>query len=280
MPEESSLGAPGLTAPGGRPAVSENSAAPDSAAPDSAAPDSAAPDSAAPDSGSLDSGSSDGGSPGSTLPASAPRRRRPLILGVAAVLVAALIAIVAVVLAGRPAAAKLKYTSLPAPCTMLTSGTVARFLPGVSSSPAGAAPGRASKVGACTWSSIAGGEDRTLILQVDMYDSAAGTSSARQAYAKEVPAGNCRCQWYTVTRQAVTGLGDQATVLFTTTSTKSNAGFWTAPAVNLLVRSGNADINVGYTVAGIGRAPAPPSDAALRATTVAMARDVLAALSS
>ena len=162
---------------------------------------------------------------------------------------------------------------------MLTSGTAARFLPGASSSPTGAASGRASKVGACTWSSIAGGEDRTLILQVEVYDSAAGTSSAQQAYAKEAPAGNCRCQGYTVTRQAVTGLGDQATMLFTTTGTQTRAGSWTAPAVNLRVRSGNADINVGYTVAGIGRAPAPPGDAELRASAVAMARDVLAALS-
>lgn len=249
MPEESSPGTPGLTVPGSRPAVSENIASPDSE------------------------------SPGSTFQASAPRRRRPLVLGAAAVLVAALIAVVAVVLAGQPASAKRKYTALPAPCTMLTSDTVARFLPGASSSPAGAAPGRASKVGACTWSSIAGGEDRTLILQVDVYDSATGTSSARQAYAREVPASNCRCQGYTVTRQAVTGLGDQATMLFTTTSAKRNAGSWTAPAVNLLVRSGNADINVGYTVAGIGRAAAPPGDAALHATTVAMARDVLTALS-
>jgi hypothetical protein len=46
-----------------------------------------------------------------------------------------------------------------------------------------------------------------------------------------------------------------------------------------LVRSGNADINVGFTDARIGRAPEPPGDASLRALTAAMARDVLAALS-
>jgi hypothetical protein len=57
------------------------------------------------------------------------------------------------------------------------------------------------------------------------------------------------------------------------------AGSWTVPAVTLLVRSGNADINVGFTDARIGRAPEPPGDASLRALTAAMARDVLAALS-
>jgi hypothetical protein len=241
MPEESSTGAPGLTAPGGtRP----------------------------------------GTSPGSTVQSIASRRRRPLLPGTAAVLAAALVTVVAMVvtLGGKPAAAKLKYTSLPAPCTLLTSGTVARFLPGATSSPA-SPPARASKVGACTWSSITGGEDRTLILQVDVYDSPAGTSAAQQAYAKEVPAGDCRCRGYTVTGQAVTGLGDQATVLFTTTGTQAGAGSWAVPAVTLLVRSGNADINVGFTVARIGRAPAPPVGASLRAITAAMAKDVLAALS-
>ncbi len=57
------------------------------------------------------------------------------------------------------------------------------------------------------------------------------------------------------------------------------AGFWTVPAVTLLVRSGNADINVGFTDARIGRAAEPPGDASLRALTAAMTRGVLAALS-
>jgi len=207
------------------------------------------------------------------------RSRRPLIIAAAAVLVAGLIAAGVGVLTGEPAAAKLAYTHLPTPCTLLAPGTVARYLPGASSSPAQASPGGASTVGACTWSSTAGGEDRTAILQVAMYGSLAGTSSAQRAYAKEVPAGNCRCRGYTVTRQAVAGLGDDATVLFTTAGTQAGTGSWATPAVNLLVRSGNADINVGYTVAGLGHSPAPPDRAELRAATSAMARDVLAALS-
>ena len=179
---------------------------------------------------------------------------------------------------GRPAAAKLEYTTLPAPCTMLAPGTVAKFLPGASASPAQAAPAGVSKAGACTWSSTAGNEDRTLILQVTIYGSATGTSLAQHAYARGMPSGNCRCRGYTVTRQAVAGLGDQATVLFTTAGPRGGGASWTAPTANMLVRSGNATVNVEYTVAGMGLSKAP-DEASLRAATAQLARDVLAALS-
>jgi hypothetical protein len=204
-------------------------------------------------------------------------RRKPLLIGVAALVVAA--AVVAVVLVtGKPAAQPLKYTSLPAPCSMLSAASVAKYLPGATSSVTNAPSSQASKVSACTWSSISGGEDRTLLLQVDVYGSSSGLTSAQHAYRKEVPAANCQCQGYKVVRQSVTGLGDQATALFTSPSA-ARTGTWNVPQVNLLVRSGNADINVGYIVAAIGKAPAPPSNAALLAATMAMARNVLSALS-
>ena len=63
---------------------------------------------------------------------------------------------------------------------MLTPGDGREISAGREQQPGGAVPGRASKVGACTWPSIAGGEYRTLILQVEVYDCAAGTCSAQR----------------------------------------------------------------------------------------------------
>jgi hypothetical protein len=212
---------------------------------------------------------------------SPPRRlgRKSLLIRAAAVVAAAaVIAAVMLVTTGKPAAAKLAYTRLPAPCSLLSSATVARYLPGASSSPANASPARLSQVGACTWSSVSGGEDRTLLLQAEVYGSASGLTAAEQAYTREDPAGNCQCHGYKVTRQTVSGLGDQAVALFTTTAAV-RTGSWSVPTVSLLVRSGNADISLGYDLAGIGPAGTPPTRAALLAATVAMARNMLASLS-
>lgn len=211
-----------------------------------------------------------------------PRRKTLIISGAALVAVAAVIA-AAIMITGSPfssaklAAEQLKYTSLPAPCAMLTSATTTRYLPGATSSQTNEPSGGATKAGACTWSSIYSGEDRTLLLQVNVYGASSGLTSARHAYDKEVPASGCQCQGYKVVKQPVSGVGDQATALFTT-SAAVKTGPWHVPAINLLVRSGNANINVGYIVAAIGTAPPPPSNAALLAATVTIAHDVLAAL--
>jgi hypothetical protein len=211
-----------------------------------------------------------------------PRRKTLIISGAALVAVAAVIAAV-IMVTGSPfssaklAAEQLKYTSLPAPCAMLTSATTTRYLPGATSSQTNEPSGGATRAGACTWSSISSGEDRTLLLQVNVYDSSSGLSSAQHAYDKEVPASGCQCQGYKVVKQSVSGVGDQATALFTT-SAAVKTGPWHVPAINLMVRSGNANINVGYIVAAIGTAPPPPSNAALLAATVTMAHNVLAAL--
>lgn len=246
MPEESTTGAPGLSAPeGGQPAE-------------------------APPAGNPATG---------TLPGPRPPRshRKPLIIGAVAVVAAAAVAAAVLVIA-KPGSQPLKYSTLPAPCGMLSAASVAKYLPGATSSVTKTPSGQASKVGACTWSSISGGEDRTLLLQVDVYGTSSGLASAEHAYSKEVPSANCQCQGYKVVRQSVTGLGDQATALFTS-PTAAKTGTWNVPQVNLLVRSGNADINVGYIVAAIGKAPPPPSNAALLAAIMAMARNVLSALS-
>jgi hypothetical protein len=89
-----------------------------------------------------------------------------------------------------------------------------------------------------------------------------------------IPA-SCRCRGYTIAAQAVTGVGDEATAVFT--SYDQGAA---PPDASLLVRSGNADIVVSYRISPVVSAPPPPAHAALLALVTVMARDVLAALAN
>jgi hypothetical protein len=121
---------------------------------------------------------------------------------------------------------------------------------------------------------IASREDRTVVVQVAVYGSSKGLATARNAYDTGVPA-DCRCKGYTMTTQAVTGVGDQATAVFTTYDQPAAQN---APVVSLLLRSGNAIISLGYTVFPIVSAARPPANASLLAADIAMARDVPARL--
>lgn len=209
-------------------------------------------------------------------------RRKALIVSIIAVVVAAVIALVVVVVTGSGAQPQ-KYTSLPAPCTMITAANLAKYLPDATSSPQSEPSSSTHQVGACTWSSITGREDRTLLAQVDVYSSATGITSAQHAYDTAVPPADCKCTGFKVATQSVAGLGDQAIALFTTISTGSAAAAglaWNVPAITLVVRSANADISLAYDIGPIGSAPPPPANAVRLAGTIAMARDVLAALAT
>ena len=233
------------------------------------------PGAAPPAAQTSDAASPDAPSPG---PASW-SRRKPLVIGFGAgILVAAVIAVVVLVIAGPGGGSQpLTYTTLPAACDTISAASLAKYLPEGSSNPQSRASSTADQEGACIWSSITGGQDRTLLVQLDVYGSAAGLAKAEQAYRRNVFAPSC-CKNLTVSRRSVSGLGDQAVALFITVKPDTSGATAPPPGVSLTVRSGNAYVNLVYTIFPIGSArPALTPDAEL-AGTIAMARNVLAAL--
>jgi hypothetical protein len=242
--------------------------APEPVAPASAGPASAGPAEARP------------GHKKAHAPSPAPSstsRRKPLIIGFGAgILVAALVAVVLV--AVRPGAQQLKYTSLPAPCDLVSAASLAKYMPDVTSSPQSTPSNSTDQQGACTWSSITGGQDRSLLVQVDVFGSSSGPSRAQQSYQREVSGPGC-CKGLKISTRPVTGLGDQAMALVITQSeVKGAPGL--PPGAALVVRSGNADINLTYSIFPIGSAKPALTIAAQQAGEIAMARDVLAALAN
>jgi len=196
----------------------------------------------------------------------------------AGILVAAVIAAVVLVVV-RPGDQRLKYTSMPAPCIMVTAASLAKYMPDATSSPQSMPSSSAHQEGGCSWSSISGGQDRNLLLRVDVFGSSSGLTSAQQAYQRLVSAPAC-CENLTVSTRPVTGLGDQAVALFITEKPAANGAAVPPPGVSLIVRSGNADINLGYDAFPIGSARASVTPATELAGAIAMASDALAALAN
>jgi len=144
--------------------------------------------------------------PASTVPRrrSAWRRRRVLIPAVAAV--AAAVA-AAVVLWPGPWAQE--YRALPPPCTLVTTATLAKYVPGATGKPL------SPPAGGCEWHGISGSlGQRDLLVSVAVFGSSSGVAQARQlfdldAHATAISAPHIT---FTVTRRPLPGLGDQAMV--------------------------------------------------------------------
>lgn len=210
------------------------------------------------------------------------RRTRPRVRIAAAVItVAAITSVVYVVVrSGPPGPA---YSSLPAPCAMVSPATVARYLPDPVRTPESVLTDSTYRAGSCKWASAAGGEDRTLVAQVFVYDSSSSVSAAQQAYNSTFSSFGCHCQGITVSTQSVTGLGDQAAAFIiavgpaATIATAPNAG---SPGLNLLVRSSNALIALDYdvTAPATGTSLASAAGTAQLTGMISMARDILTAL--
>jgi hypothetical protein len=264
MSEESNVATPQPEVPASaQPADAQPGGAQPGEPADARAPDTPAPDAVTPD-----------------APATTPWfRRKPLIVGFGAgLLVAAVIA--AVVLVIVPSGGqRLKYTGMPAPCITVAAATLAKYMPDATSSPQSMASSSSHQVGACSWSSITAGQNRNLLVEVDVFSSSSGLTSAQQAYQRFASASAC-CKNLTVSTRSVTGLGDQAAVHFITDKPAAKGATVPPPGVILAVRSGNADINLIYSTFPIGSARLSLTPAAELTGTIAMARDVLAALAN
>ena len=191
---------------------------------------------------------------------------------------AAVIAAVVLVVA-RPGGQPLKYTSLPPACDTVSAASLAKYLPDATSSPQSRPSSSADQEGACSWSSITGGQDRDLLVLLDVYGTSSGLTKAQQAYQGDI-ALSVSSHDATLSRRLVTGLGDQATAQFIIVKPGGTGTAAAPPQVILTVRSGNADINLSYAVFPIGSARPALTPAAELAGTIAMARDVLVALAN
>jgi hypothetical protein len=196
------------------------------------------------------------------------RRRRVLITSIAAVAAG----IAAVLL--WPGSQPQDYTSLPPPCTLVPAATLAKYMPGATGTPerGAAAPG-------CTWlSNSAQGQSELVVLPV-IYDFPSGVTIAKQGFNLEVRSSVPNQSpevTFTVTRQSVTGLGDQAAAEIIWA--KSNVPPPT-PGVILYVRSRNADLTVSVNINQPGSAPLPTGPQLL-SETIAIARGVLTVLAN
>lgn len=202
-------------------------------------------------------------------------RRKPLAIGVAAGL-AVIAAVTAVVVAVQPG-----HTRRPAPCTMVTAATLARYLPdagqGTLTTPS---IGKEIYAAGCFWSSYTLGGTRDLLLHVDLYSSQAAASAAERAHSNLLLMAECPCPGLRITTQTVSGLGDQSTaaVMTVRTAAATAGSAWAVPQIGLVVRSGSAIIQLSYVVYAGLDAPPKPTTGTLMADTIAIAHDVLATL--
>jgi len=204
----------------------------------------------------------DPGTPVSVSPPAAPRsfmrRRITLIAGTAVAIVAATTTAIVLSASQGPT-----YAPLGNVCALVSRATIAKYLPGQADSH--------RDQGSCQWFGDTGTGDG-LDVSVSVL---AGATEARGAFTEIVrfseQKSTANGETQTVTgKQAVTGLGDQATALLGTISggplQDTRVG-----SLRLVVRSGNAVIQVGRTIG-------TPSAATPLPGAVAVAREVLAAL--
>jgi hypothetical protein len=222
---------------------------------------------------------------GPPLPTAPWRRRTNPRVRIATAVVAAAVLASVVILVVKASAPRPAYASLPAPCAVVSLATVARYLPDPAPSPESMPADSAYQAGSCKWASVAGGEDRTLVAQVFLFDKSSEITAAQQAYNSSLSAFGCHCQGVTVGTRPVAGLGDQATAFFIADSpaaavaTAPNAAF---PGTSLLVRSSNAEIALNYDAAdpATGTPLASGADPGQLTGMIAVARGILTALAA
>ena len=200
-------------------------------------------------------------------------RRRPVAAASGAGI---LVVAAAILVAVWPSAQQRTYAGIPARCEVLTAATLAKYLPEATSSLQRPSVTTVSQVDECNWNSVTDGQSRSLTVLMVLYKSSTGLTDAQSGYQTLLSdqAGTLG-KGATVSTRPVTGLGDQAMSMVITARTFQ--GGTPPPQIGLVVRSGNADILLNYSTIPIGSAQAP-TIAEQVAGTIAMARDVLAAL--
>lgn len=177
------------------------------------------------------------------------------------------------------------YTSLPAPCSVISLAALATYLPNPTGTPLSVPSASTYKEADCEWSSTAGGEDRKVVSDVVIFRSSNGspdaTDAARQFYSSSLSALGCHCPATAVSVRSVPGLGDQATALVVTAdpdAVEITPSGGVIPGLTLLVTSRNAGIELNYRSAVAATGAALPADAGKLTGIIAMARGILAEL--
>jgi hypothetical protein len=189
------------------------------------------------------------------------RRRRRVTLIVGAVVAAMAVAVAVIALTASPAN---PYAVPRSVCALVGHATVAKYISG--------RPHLRVSKGYCEWSAGTNG---------DLYFEAivaGGSAQARTGFTQEIKQAreaNTNKRTTVVGAPPMTGLGDQATILFLTTVTakparRSNSAY-------LFVRSRNAIFQVLLSAGGDAGA-APTSSATLLSGAIAIAREVMAAM--
>lgn len=212
-------------------------------------------------------------------------RRRPLLAGFGAGIVAAALIAGGVYEAQLPSGPPRGAYTLPPkqPCAMISAAELATYLPGATGTPVTVAVSGPVKEGVCKWSSATGGEVRTLTAQVLVFGSRSSVSLAQQAYHDFTAEFGCHCPGVTARSQPVSGVGDQAAEAFVSAGPAadySDSPSATWPGTSLFVRSSNAvvTLTLDTTATATGASLAkPPGDAQL-AAMISMARGVVAVL--
>jgi hypothetical protein len=191
-----------------------------------------------------------------------------VVLGVVAGLVAGLLGVM------RPAPQR-EYASVPGACTTVSGATLGTYVSGSARAVAGQATGGRREQASCSWSGLVGAQTRFLYVRITVYRSPAAVADAQAAFAAAPRSDdNCLCQGRT---QAVPDLGDQAKTTFLGSDIDLPPGpDADTAAYALVVRSGNAIVNVAYHAASYG--PGAAAVPGQHAATMAAARDVLAVL--
>jgi hypothetical protein len=213
------------------------------------------------------------------------RRRTSLRVRLATGVVAAAVLVSVVIVVVKSVSPRPAYGSLPAPCAVVSLATVARYLPDPTPTPESMPADRTYQAGSCKWASAAGGEDRTLVAQVFVFDESSAMTAVQQAYNGSLSAFGCHCQGVTVSTRPVAGLGDQAAAFFiadgpaAAVATAPNAAF---PGASLLVRSSNAEIALNYDVTdpATGTPVASAAGPGQLTGMIAVARGILATLAA
>ena len=191
------------------------------------------------------------------------RRRRRVTLIVGAVVAAMAVAVAVIALTASPAN---PYAAPHSVCALVSPATVAKYVPG--------RPRIKGAEDSCTWNVKA---SDGLAIFVSVLDSAAQARTGfTQLIQQNRKGGTYQGSTTTVTgTRAVTGLGDQATVLYQFSTAKKNPGK-RARAACLFIRSRNAIIQVLLGIQLPGAADRP--GAAFLPGTIAIAREVMAAM--